>query len=168
MVHDSCNSFRRKVPFQGQTLRLRKTLCQPRQKQAATTAGSNHRCPHWPFIQGTIGIITHKYPLYRAYVGISHRGTLVGVHPTIPWFMFFSSYMLDTCKFVLVIVNRPLLVYTKFESIWCLVGISRQSKDIGMLSAYLIRYTYLVKQHNNIGTHISISTGTKLCTEITL
>ncbi len=22
---------------------------------------------------------------YRAYIGISHRGTLVGVHPTIPW-----------------------------------------------------------------------------------
>ena len=28
---------------------------------------------------------THKYPLYRAYVGISNRGTLVGVHPTIDW-----------------------------------------------------------------------------------
>ena len=30
------------------------------------------------------GIITHRYPLYRAYIGISHRGTLVGVtsnHP---------------------------------------------------------------------------------------
>ena len=25
-----------------------------------------------------------KYPLYRAYIGISHRGTLVAVHPTIP------------------------------------------------------------------------------------
>ncbi len=25
------------------------------------------------------------YGLYRAYTGISHRGTLVGVHPTIPW-----------------------------------------------------------------------------------
>ena len=30
-----------------------------------------------------LGIITHKYPIYRAYIGISHRGTLVGVHPTI-------------------------------------------------------------------------------------
>ena len=30
--------------------------------------------------------MTHIYPLYRAYIGISHRGTLVGVHPTtIPW-----------------------------------------------------------------------------------
>ena len=29
-----------------------------------------------------IGIITHRYPLYRAYIGISHRSTLVGVHPT--------------------------------------------------------------------------------------
>lgn len=31
-------------------------------------------------------ITTHKYPLCRAYIGISHRGTLVGVLPTIPWF----------------------------------------------------------------------------------
>ena len=27
----------------------------------------------------------HRWPLYRAYIGISHRGALVGVHPTIPW-----------------------------------------------------------------------------------
>ena len=33
---------------------------------------------------GILGIITHKYPLYRASIEISHRGTLVGVHPTIP------------------------------------------------------------------------------------
>ena len=33
---------------------------------------------------GFLGIFTHTYPLYRAYIGISHRGTLVGVHPTIP------------------------------------------------------------------------------------
>ena len=36
-------------------------------------------------LQGFLEIITHKYPLYRAYVGISHRGTLgFGVHLTIP------------------------------------------------------------------------------------
>ena len=35
-------------------------------------------------IQGFLGIITHKYQLYRAYIGIPHRGTLIGVHPTIP------------------------------------------------------------------------------------
>ena len=34
---------------------------------------------------GFLGIITHKYPLYKAYMGISHRGALVEVHPTIPW-----------------------------------------------------------------------------------
>ena len=28
--------------------------------------------------------ITHKYPLYRAYIGISHRGTLVGYIPLSP------------------------------------------------------------------------------------
>ena len=34
---------------------------------------------------GFLGIMTHKYPLYRAYIGISNRGTVVGVHPIIPW-----------------------------------------------------------------------------------
>ena len=43
-------------------------------------------------------VTTHKYPLYKAYIGISHRGTLVGVHPTIPWF------------------NRLLLAFFKFPS----------------------------------------------------
>ena len=35
---------------------------------------------------GFLGIITHKFPLYRACIGISHRGIYVGigVHPTIP------------------------------------------------------------------------------------
>ena len=40
------------------------------------------------FIVFSLGILgdekTNKYPLYRAYIGISHKGTLVGVHPTIP------------------------------------------------------------------------------------
>ena len=30
-------------------------------------------------------INTHYIGIYRAYIGISHRGTLVGVHLTIPW-----------------------------------------------------------------------------------
>ena len=29
-------------------------------------------------------VVCGDYNLYRAYIGISHRGTLVGVHPTIP------------------------------------------------------------------------------------
>ena len=33
---------------------------------------------------GILGDYNHQYPLYRAYIGISHRGTLVGVHPTVP------------------------------------------------------------------------------------
>ena len=37
------------------------------------------------FSRGSLGIITHKYQLHRAYIGTSHRGTLVRVHPTIPW-----------------------------------------------------------------------------------
>ena len=28
--------------------------------------------------QGFLGIITHRYPLYRAHIGISHRDTSVG------------------------------------------------------------------------------------------
>ena len=36
-------------------------------------------------LQGFLGVITHKYPLFKAYIGISLMGTLVGVHPTIPW-----------------------------------------------------------------------------------
>ena len=31
-----------------------------------------------------MGLVTHKYPLYRAYIGISHRGSLVSA-------MFFSK-----------------------------------------------------------------------------
>ena len=38
-------------------------------------------------------IITHKYSLYRAYIGISHGGTLVGVHPTIPIFLLLYTLM---------------------------------------------------------------------------
>ena len=29
-------------------------------------------------------INTHYIYIYRPYIGISHRGTLVGVHPTMP------------------------------------------------------------------------------------
>ena len=34
-----------------------------------------------------VGNTIHTYyiGIYRAYIGISHRGTLVGVHPTISW-----------------------------------------------------------------------------------
>ena len=42
----------------------------------------------WCSRMGFLGIITRKYPLSRAYVTTSHRGTLVGVHPTIPWISF--------------------------------------------------------------------------------
>ena len=34
---------------------------------------------------GILGDYNPQIPLYRAYIGISHRGTLVGVRPTIPW-----------------------------------------------------------------------------------
>ena len=36
----------------------------------------------WCFVVNSLGdYFTHKYPLYRAYLGISHGGTLVGMHP---------------------------------------------------------------------------------------
>ena len=38
----------------------------------------------WCFVGNSWGdYFTHKYPLSRAYLGISHGGTLVGMHPTI-------------------------------------------------------------------------------------
>ncbi len=41
-----------------------------------------------PNFWGFLGIITHKYPLYRAYIGISHRGTLgsgyILAYPLVP------------------------------------------------------------------------------------
>ena len=47
-------------------------------------------------LEGFLEIITHKYPLYRAYIGISNRGTLVGVHPTIPWMISKTGYKLQS------------------------------------------------------------------------
>ena len=39
-------------------------------------------------LEGFLEIITHKYPLlYRAYIGISHRGVRWSVYPTIPWLL---------------------------------------------------------------------------------
>ena len=40
---------------------------------------------------GILGTITRKYPLYRACIGISHRSTMVGVHPTIPCVSIFFA-----------------------------------------------------------------------------
>ena len=42
---------------------------------------------------GFFGIIPNKYPLFRFCIGISNRGTLVGVHPTIPWLEAFALYV---------------------------------------------------------------------------
>ena len=51
------------------------------------------------FIVFNLGILgdenTHKYPLYRAYIGISHGGTLVGVHPTI-YPLIFTYWLIET------------------------------------------------------------------------
>ena len=42
------------------------------------------------------GLQPIKYPRYRAYIGISQKGTLVGVHPTISWML--SSYYVLACE----------------------------------------------------------------------
>ena len=41
---------------------------------------------------GFLGIITHKYPLYRAYIGISHRGTLVGATQAVLGYSGYSHH----------------------------------------------------------------------------
>ena len=47
------------------------------------TIGCNHGIYY--VLYWFLGIITHTHYIGRAYIGISHGGTLVGVHPTIPW-----------------------------------------------------------------------------------
>ena len=49
------------------------------------------------FSRDSCGIIIHKYPLCRAYIRISHRGTLVGVHPSIHPKMFTVNSMAALC-----------------------------------------------------------------------
>ena len=49
----------------------------------------------------TLGFLGMKKPInthfcYRAYIGISHRGTLVGVHPTIPGNIAMPSPLQET------------------------------------------------------------------------
>ena len=65
-------------------LELRLIRVQSRDKDGCTP---NVRVLPWYLLcltLGFLGIITNKYLLYRAYIGVSHRSTLVGVHPTIP------------------------------------------------------------------------------------
>ena len=40
---------------------------------------------HLTIFQGTIGCTPNSVPM--VFIGISHKGTLVGVHPTIPWIL---------------------------------------------------------------------------------
>ena len=72
----------------------------------------------FPFIQE---MITHKYPLYRPYIGISHRGTLVGVHPTIPWFIccgFVTLRSLGFPRCFTIIVTCPVCVLHQSRWPW--------------------------------------------------
>ena len=56
---------------------------------------------------GFLGIMTHKYPLYRAYIGISHRGTLVGVHPTITWNLLNTLICKSTFELIQYFLAHP-------------------------------------------------------------
>ena len=71
-----------------------------RQSQGTRMAVPLPQCTHGIYcaLWGFLGIVTYKHPLYRAYIGISHRGTLVGVHPTIPWQSLSSILLLDTVQ----------------------------------------------------------------------
>ena len=47
----------------------------------------------WCSTLGFLGIITHKYPLYRAYIGISHSGVrwVLGTSNELPWHSAFEG-----------------------------------------------------------------------------
>ncbi len=67
------------------------------------------------------GWLTHKYPLYRPYIGISHRGTLVRVRPTIPWFRYLLRFLVCNA------FGRP----TRFEFLRTVGGWWRLVEPIG-------------------------------------
>ena len=51
------------------------------------------------FSRDSWGYLTHKNPLYRPYIGISHRGTLVGVYIYIhiPLSVEYWGYFQQSC-----------------------------------------------------------------------
>ena len=48
--------------------------------QGTRTGASRHQCIHGiqHYLAGVLGAVPHKYPLYRAYTGISHGHSYVG------------------------------------------------------------------------------------------
>ena len=58
------------------------------------------------FSGDSLETITHKYPLYRAYIGISNRVMLVGVHPTIPLMTSLSQYYGRTYRYTKFRISR--------------------------------------------------------------
>ena len=60
------------------------------------------------FLKGLLGdfwglIITHEYPQKkRAYIGVFDRGTLVGVHPTIPSGGHCTLYLLQYLRYIYI------------------------------------------------------------------
>ncbi len=81
-----------------------------------------------PIFRGYVSFregITHKYPLYTAYIGISYRGTLVGVHPTIPWHLAANS--LTPYFFCLHLFHQELTnIFKGRFGRWNLIDMSRQ------------------------------------------
>ena len=78
------SQFRICINNDAKTLLLNTRSCLVRETGQPNDAGEHG----WWFIFRGQGRV---YPLCRAYIGISHRGTLVGVHPTIPWQMFWVT-----------------------------------------------------------------------------
>ena len=61
-------------------------------------------------------IITYKYPLHRAYIGISHRGTVVGVHPTIPW-VICRIFIYTLVIYLDIFIYTVLYIYGRYTNI---------------------------------------------------
>ena len=79
-------------------------------------------CFFWGFFGDFLGIkiITHEYPQKkRAYIGVFDRGTLVGVHPTIPsgghWTLYLLQY-LRYIRYIYIHVNILILMISNVHN----------------------------------------------------
>lgn len=67
--------------------------------------------------------MTLKYPLHRAYLRISHRGMLVGVHPTIVWKKnIFSNTWIRTISMYQHILHENCNLFNMFLLCWVLAA----------------------------------------------
>ncbi len=90
------------------------------------------------FKKGFLGIITHKHPraigIYRAYIEISHRGTLVGVHPTI--------WQKESQKIYCLVKFWHFLTLIFDHVFWNYEGYSHQNQPIACKGAFFLVYIW--------------------------